>query len=61
MLISFDVATVPARLSDDGRRDISRPVWSRVVVEAPTVTRGALVAAQVAGCRGMVVDLLLRE
>jgi hypothetical protein len=58
---SFDVAVVPARLEPGGRRDVSRPRWSRVVVSAGGLVEACLVAAQLAGVRGMVVEVLYRE
>jgi hypothetical protein len=61
IVASFDVAVVPARLGDDGRRDISRPTWRRVVTVGETLTDAHLAAAQLAGTRGMVVDVLYRE
>lgn len=61
IVASFDVAVVPARLSDDGRRDISRPTWLRVVTSAETLTDAHLAAAQLAGCHGMVTEVLYRE
>lgn len=66
MIVAFDVAKVPARLSEHGQRDTSRPVWTRVVTDIEVVwrnpiTRAALLAAQFAGATGMVTDVLLRE
>lgn len=58
---SFDVAVVPAGLGPWGRRDIGRPWWSRVVVAADRLVEAHLVAAQLAGARGMVVEVLYRE
>jgi hypothetical protein len=63
---SFDVAVIPAHLPASGRRDISRPRWSRVLVSVECVwrhpvTRAHLLACQFAGTRGMVVEVLYRE
>lgn len=58
---SFDVATVPARLSPDGHRDTSRPRWTRVVIASDRLVDAHLAAAQMAGVRGMVVEVLYRE
>lgn len=62
----FDVAVVPARLSVDGHRDISRPMWVHVVLPAEFVWRAPLVrahltAAQFVGVHGMVTEVLYRE
>jgi hypothetical protein len=63
---AFDVARIPAHLPAGGRRDTSRPQWVRIVLPVETVwrnplTRAHLAAAQMAGARGMVVEVLYRE
>jgi hypothetical protein len=58
---SFDVAFVPARLSVNGRRDLSRPTWVRAVVAADGVVSAHLTAAQLVGVHGCVIEVLLRE
>lgn len=60
-VFSFDVATVPARLEPNGSRDITRPRWTRVVVASADLVDAHLAAAQIAGVRGMVIELLYRE
>lgn len=65
-VFEFDVAVVPAALTDGGHRDISRPTWVHVVLPAEFVWRAPLVrahltAAQMVGVHGMVIDVLYRE
>jgi hypothetical protein len=60
-VFSFDVAVVPAHLPSNGRRDISHPTWVRAVVAAEGVVSAHLLAAQLAGTGGMVIEVLLRE
>lgn len=57
---SFDVAVTSAGLSADGRRTLD-PRWVRAVVAAESLTEAHLLAAQMVGTRGMVVEVLLRE
>lgn len=61
MVWSFDVAVVPAGLGPGGRRGVFRPWWSRVVVAADGLVEAHLVAAQLGGVRGVVVEVLYRE
>lgn len=58
---SFDVAVVPARLAEDGSRDISAPTWVRVIATGRSLVDAHLCAAQLVGCHGMVTEVLLRE
>lgn len=57
------MAVVPARPADSGHRDISRPMWVRVVIadDGAGLTAAHLAAAQLVGCHGMVTEVLYRE
>jgi hypothetical protein len=57
---SFDIAVTTARLGSDGRRAL-RPRWVRAVVVADRLVEAHLIAAQLVGCHGMVIEVLLRE
>lgn len=60
-VFEFDVAVVPATLTVGGHRDISRPRWVRAVVAADRLVEAHLIAAQMVGCHGMVIEVLYRE
>ena len=60
-LWSFDVATVPAGLDAGGRRSLEAARWTRIVVAAEGLVEAHLAAAQMAGTRGMVIEVLYRE